>query len=191
MKMPTNECCGGRACRQWVKKAGYDFDEPRPDHVCEECGFGGPYYFYNQAQEYGWGWTPEIQKMVAALYSKHEAEIKRLFQFIVRSVESKVDFQAMVSSFEKGVGGHEKAVEVSRAVLTIVTSAITETDDEKAMEIYKEQVPQVPFSKDAIAELRSRIADEISIWFRARGRLLIGESIESVEAFLKGELGEG
>ena len=44
-------------------------------------------------------------------------------------------------------------------------------------------------SEAAFPQFRKMLENEMDVWFRARGLLLIGEPIENVEAILKEEIG--
>ena len=46
----------------------------------------------------------------------------------------------------------------------------------------------MPIEPAAFPQFRKLLENEIDIWFRARGLLLIGEPIEDVEAILKEEI---
>ena len=186
-----NECCNGCACRNWIEEMGYDPDDSYPEEVCSRCGFEGPYYYFNEAQKYGWGGSPSMREKLAVLRSEKGAEVERLFQYVVRSLVDKVNFKRIVEEFEKKLGSHDKAVEVADSMLTLAASAIEATeDDEQARAFYEEQTEgRLPIEPAAFPQFRRMLEDEMSVWFRARGLLLIGEPIENVEAILKEEIG--
>ena len=185
-----NECCNGCACRKWIEEMGYDPDDSYPEEVCSRCGFEGPYYYFNEAQKFGWGGSPSMREKLAALRSGKEPEVERLFQYVVRSLRAKVNFKGIVEAFEKKLGSHEKAVEVANSMLTLAADAIEATeDDEQARAFYEEQTEgRLPIEAAAFPQFRRMLEDEMSVWFRARGLLLIGEPIEDVEAILKEEI---
>ena len=131
-----------------------------------------------------------MREKLTALRSEKEPEVERLFQYVVRSLKAKVNFKGIVEVFEKKLGSHEKAVEVADSMLTLAASAIEATeDDEQAMAFYEEQTEgRLPIEAAAFPQFRRMLEDEMSVWFRARGLLLIGEPIEDVEAILKEEI---
>ena len=186
-----NECCNGCACRQWIGEMGYDPDDSYPEEVCSRCGFEGPFYYFNEAQKYGWGGSPSMREKLAAFRAEKEPEIERLFQYVVRSLKAKVNFKGIVEEFEKKLGSHNKAVEVANSMLTLAASAIEATeDDEQAKAFYEEQTEgRLPIEPAAFLQFRKLLENEMAVWFRARGLLLIGEPIENVEAILKEEIG--
>ena len=187
-----NECCNGCACRQWIAEMGYDPEESYPDEVCSRCGFEGPYYYFNEAQKYGFGGSPAVRDKLSDLQAEKEPEIERLFQYVVRSLASKVNYKGVVAEFEKKLGSHDKAITLANTMFTLAASAIEATeDDEQAKALYERQTEgRLPIEQTAFPQLRERIEDEMSVWFRARGLLLIGEPIEEVESMLKEEIGE-
>ena len=186
-----NACCNGCACRKWIEEVGYDPDDSYPEEVCSRCGFEGPFYYFYEAQKYGWGGSPSMREKLTVLRSEKGAEVERLFQYVVRSLKSKVNFKGIVEEFEKKLGSHEKAVEVADSMLTLAASAIEATeDDEQARAFYEEQTEgRLPIEPAAFPQFRRMLEDEMSVWFRARGVLLIGEPIEDIEAILKEEIG--
>ena len=186
-----NACCNGCACRKWIEEMGYDPDDPYPEEVCSRCGFEGPYYYFNEAQKYGWGGSPSMREKLAVLRSEKGAEVERLFQYVVRSLKAKVNFKGIVEAFEKKLGSHDKAIEVADSMLTLAASAIEATeDDEQARAFYEEQTEgRLPIELAAFPEFRKLLEDKMAIWFRARGLLLIGEPVEDVEVILKEEVG--
>ena len=186
-----NACCNGCACSQWIEEMGYDPDDSYPEEVCSRCGFEGPFYYFNEAQKYGWGGSPSMREKLAVLRSEKGAEVERLFQYVVRSLVSKVNFKGIVEEFEKKLGSHDKAVEVADSMLTLAASAIEATeDDEQARAFYEEQTEgRLPIEPAAFPQFRKLLEDKMSVWFRARGLLLIGEPIDDVEAILKEEIG--
>ena len=101
-----------------------------------------------------------------------------------------MNFKGIVEEFEKKLGSHEKAVEVANSMLTLAASAIEATeDDEQAMAFYEEQTEgRLPIEPAAFPQFHKLLENEMDIWFRARGLLLIGEPIEDVEAILKEEI---
>ena len=70
--MASSECCNGCACRNWIKSMGYDPDESYPEEVCYKCGVEGPYYLFNQAQEFGWGGSVQMLEEVRQLREEKE-----------------------------------------------------------------------------------------------------------------------
>ena len=132
-----------------------------------------------------------MREKLAVLRSEKEPEIERLFQYVVRSLVAKVNYKGLVEEFEKKLGNHEKAVEVANSMLTLAASAIEATeDDEHARAFYEEQTEgRLPIEPAAFPQFRRMLEDEMSVWFRARGLLLIGEPIDDVEAILKEEIG--
>ena len=186
-----NACCNGCACRKWIEEMGYDPDDSYPEEVCSRCGFEGPYYYFNEAQKYGWGGSPSMREKLAVLRSEKGAEVERLFQYVVRSLVSKVNFKGIVEEFEKKLGSHDKAVEVANSMLTLAASVVEATeDDEQARAFYEEQTEgRLPIEAAAFPQFRRMLEDEMSVWFRARGLLLIGEPIEDVEEILKEGIG--
>lgn len=186
-----NECCNGCACRKWIEEMGYDPDESYPEEACCRCGFEGPFYYFNEAQKYGWGGSPSMREKLAMLRLEKEHEIERLFQYVVRSLADKVNFNGIVGALEKKLGSHDKAVEVAKSMLTLAASVIEATDDdEQAMAFYEEQTyGRLPIESTAFPQFRKLLENDIAVWFRARGLLLIGEPIEKVEAILKEEIG--
>ena len=186
-----NECCNGCACRKWIEEMGYDPDDSYPEEVCSRCGFEGPFYYFNEAQKYGWGGSPSMREKLAVLRTEKGAEVERLFQYVVRSLVAKVNYKGLVEEFEKKLGSQEKAVEVANSMLTLVASAIEATeDDEQAMAFYEEQTEgRLPIESAAFPQFRKLLEDEMSVWFQARGLLLIGEPIEDVEEILKEGIG--
>ena len=181
-----NECCNGCACRKWIEEMGYDPDDSYPEEVCSRCGFEGPFYYFNEAQKYGWGGSPSVREKLAVLRSEKGAEVERLFQYVVRSLVSKVNFMGIVEELEKKLGSHDKAVEVANSMLTLAASAIEATeDDEQAKAFYEEQTEgRLPIEPAVFPQFRKLLEDKMSVWFRARGLLLIGEPIEAVESLL-------
>lgn len=187
-----NECCNGCACRKWIEEMGYDPDDSYPEEVCSRCGFEGPFYYFNEAQKYGWGGSPSMREKLAVLRSEKEPEIERLFQYVVRSLVAKVNYKGLVEEFEKKLGSQEKAVEVANSMLTLAASAIEATeDDEHARAFYEEQTEGrlPPIEPAAFPQFRKLLENEMDVWFRVRGLLLIGEPIDDVEAILKEEIG--
>ena len=186
-----NECCNGCACRKWIEEMGYDPDDSYPEEVCSRCGFEGPFYYFNEAQKYGWGGSPSMREKLAVLRSEKEPEIERLFQYVVRSLVAKVNYKGLVEEFEKKLGSHEKAVEVANSMLTLAASAIEATeDDEHARAFYEEQTEgRLPIEPAVFPQFRRLLENEMNVWFRVRGLLLIGEPIDDVEAILKEEIG--
>lgn len=186
-----NECCNGCACRKWIEEIGYDPDDSYPEEVCSRCGFEGPFYYFNEAQKYGWGGSPSMREKLAVLRSEKEPEIERLFQYVVRSLVAKVNYKGLVEEFEKKLGSQEKAVEVANSMLTLAASAIEATeDDEHARAFYEEQTEgRLPIEPAVFPQFRRLLENEMDVWFRVRGLLLIGEPIDDVEAILKEEIG--
>ena len=186
-----NECCNGCACRKWIEEMGYDPDDSYPEEVCSRCGFEGPFYYFNEAQKYGWGGSPSMREKLAVLRSEKEPEIERLFQYVVRSLVAKVNYKGLVEEFEKKLGSQEKAVEVANSMLTLAASAIEATeDDEQARAFYEEQTEgRLPIEPAVFPQFRRLLENEMDVWFRVRGLLLIGEPIDDVEAILKEEIG--
>ena len=188
-----NECCNGCACRKWIEEMGYDPDDSYPEEVCSRCGFEGPFYYFNEAQKYGWGGSPSMREKLAVLRSEKGAEVERLFQYVVRSLVSKVNFMGIVEELEKKLGSHDKAVEVANSMLTLAASAIEATeDDEQAKAFYEEQTEgRLPIEPAVFPQFRKLLEDKMSVWFRARGLLLIGEPIEAVESLLNEDDADG
>ena len=186
-----NECCNGCACRKWIEEMGCDPDDSYPEEVCSRCGFEGPFYYFNEAQKYGWGGSPSMREKLATFRSENELEIERLFRYVVRSLVAKVNFKGILEEFEKKLGSHDKAVEVADSMLTLAASAIEATeDDEQARAFYEEQTEgRLPIEPAAFPQFRKMLENEMAVWFRARGFLLIGEPIEDIEAILKEEIG--
>ena len=187
------ECCNGCACRQWIEEMGYDPDDSYPEEVCSRCGFEGPFYYFNEAQKYGWGGSPSMREKLAAFRAEKEPEIERLFQYVVRSLKAKVNFKGIGEEFEKKLGSHDKAVEVADSMLTLAASAIEATEyDEQARAFYEEQTEgRLPIEPAAFPEFRKLLEDEMAVWFRARGLLLIGEPVEAVESLFNEDDGDG
>ena len=185
------ECCNGCACRNWILEMGYDPDDSYPEEVCSRCGFEGPFYYFNEAQKYGWGGSPSMREKLAVLRTEKGAEVERLFQYVVRSLVAKVNYKGLVEEFEKKLGSQEKAVEVANSMLTLAASAIEATeDDEHARAFYEEQTEgRLPIEVAAFSQFRKLLENDMDVWFRARGLLLIGEPIEDVEEILKEEIG--
>ena len=185
------ECCNGCACRNWILEMGYDPDDSYPEEVCSRCGFEGPFYYFNEAQKYGWGGSPSMREKLAVLRTEKGAEVERLFQYVVRSLVAKVNYKGLVEEFEKKLGSQEKAVEVANSMLTLVASAIEATeDDEHARAFYEEQTEgRLPIEPAVFPQFRRLLENEMDVWFRVRGLLLIGEPIDDVEAILKEEIG--
>ena len=188
-----NECCNGCACRKWIEEMGCDPDDSYPEEVCSRCGFEGPFYYFNEAQKYGWGGSPSMREKLATFRSENELEIERLFQYVVRSLVAKVNFKGILEEFEKKLGSHDKAVEVADSMLTLAASAIEATeDDEQARAFYEEQTEgRLPIEPAAFPEFRKLLEDEMAVWFRARGLLLIGEPVEAVESLFNEDDGDG
>ena len=111
--MISSECCNGCACHNWIKEMGYDPDDSYPEHVCYKCGAEGPYYLFNQAQEYGWGGGAQTMESLRRLRQEKEPDIERLFQHIVQRLKSKIDYSVIVASFEDSLGSREKAKAVA------------------------------------------------------------------------------
>ena len=63
------ECCNGCACREWIEEMGYDPDDSYPEDVCSRCGFEGPFYYFNEAQKYGWGGSQSMREKLDVLRS--------------------------------------------------------------------------------------------------------------------------
>ena len=79
---------------------GYDPDDSYPDDICYRCGAEGPYYLFNQAQEYGWGGGAQTMECLRQLREEREDVIEHLFQYIVQRLKSKINFSGIVASFE-------------------------------------------------------------------------------------------
>ena len=190
MRNFMSKCCNGYDCREWIEGMGYDPERFLSGRGCSRCGFEGPFYYFNEAQKYGWGGSPSMREKLAALRSEKEPEIERLFQYVVRSLVAKVNFKGIVEEFEKKLGSHEKAVEVANSMLTLAASAIEATeDDEQARVFYEEQTEcRLPIAAAAFPQFRKLLDNEIDVWFCARDLLLIDESIEDVEEILKEEI---
>lgn len=186
-----NECCNGCACRKWIEEMGYDPDDSYPKEVCSRCGFEGPFYYFNEAQKYGWGGSPSMREKLAVLRTEKGAEVERLFQYVVRSLVAKVNYKGLVEEFEKKLGSQEKAVEVANSMLTLAAGAVEATeDDEQARAFYEEQTEgRLPIEPAVFPQFRRLLENEMDVWFRVRGLLLIGEPIDDVEAILKEEIG--
>lgn len=172
--------------REW----GMILNDSYPEEVCSRCGFKRSFYYFNEAQKYGWGGSPSMREKLAALRSEKEPEIERLFQYVVRSLADKVNFKGIVEAFEKKLGSHDKPVEVANSMLTLAASAIEATeDDEQARAFYEEQTEcRLPIAAAAFPQFRRMLENEMDVWFCARDLLLIGESIEDVEGILKEEI---
>lgn len=134
-----------------------------------------------------------MREKLAELRAEKGSEVERLFQYVVRSLVSKVNFKGIVEEFEKKLGSHDKTVEVADSMLTLVASAIEAAeDDEQARAFYEEQTEgRLPIEPAAFPQFRKLLEDKMSVWFRVRGLLLIGEPIDDVEAILKEEIGAG
>ena len=186
-----NECCNGCACRKWIEEMGYDPDDSYPEEVCSRCGFEGPFYYFNEAQKYGWGGSPSMREKLAVLRTEKGAEVERLFQYVVRSLVAKVNYKGLVEEFEKKLGNQEKAVEVANSMLTLAAGAVEATeDDEQARAFYEEQTEgRLPIEPAVFPQFRRLLENEMDVWFRVRGLLLIGEPIDDVEAILMEEIG--
>ena len=132
-----------------------------------------------------------MREKIAVLRSEKESEVERLFQYVVRSLKAKVNFKGIVEAFEKKLGSHDKAVEVANSMLTLAASAIEATeDDEQARAFYEEQTEgRLPIEPAVFPQFRRLLENEMDVWFRVRGLLLIGEQIDDVEAILKEEIG--
>ena len=93
-------------------------------------------------------------------------------------------------NWKRKLGSHDKTVEVAHSMLTLAAGAIEATeDDEQARAFYEEQMEgRLPIEPAAFPQFRKLLENEMDIWFRARGLLLIGEPIEDVEAILKEEI---
>ena len=132
-----------------------------------------------------------MREKLAVLRSEKGAEVERLFQYVVRSLKAKVNFKGIVEAFEKKLGSYDKAVEVADSMLTLAASAVEATeDDEQARAFYEEQTEgRLPIESAAFSQFRRLLENEMDVWFRVRGLLLIGESIDDVEAILKEEIG--
>lgn len=172
--------------REW----GMILNDSYPEEVCSRCGFERPFYYFNEAQKYGSGGSPSMQEKLTAFRAEKEPEIERLFQYVVRSLVDKVNFKGIVEAFEKKLGSHDKPVEVANSMLILAASAIEATeDDEQARAFYEEQTEcRLPIAAAAFPQFRRMLENEMDVWFRARGLLLIGESIEDVEGILKEEI---
>lgn len=93
-------------------------------------------------------------------------------------------------NWKRKLGSHDKTVEVAHSMLTLAAGAIEATeDDEQARAFYEEQMEgRLPIESAAFPQFRKLLENEMDIWSRARGLLLIGEPIEDVEAILKEEI---
>ena len=190
--MISSECCNGCACRNWIKAMGYDPDDSYPEHVCYKCGADGPYYLFNQAQEYGWGGGTQTMESLRRLREEKEQDIERLFQHIVQRLKSKINFSGIVALFEDSLGSSEKAKEVADSMMTLVASALECFEaDEDAKAYYDQDTDgRVPLPVEMFAQFRQLIEDEMAIWFVVRGLLLIGEPVDDVEQILISRLEE-
>lgn len=190
--MLSNECCNGCACHNWIKAMGYDPDDSYPDDVCYKCDAEGPYYLFNQAQEYGWGGGAQTMESLRRLREEKEDVIEHLFQYIVQRLKSKINFSGIVVSFEERLGSNEKAIAVADSMLTLAASGLECYESDEDAKAYYDQATEgkVPLSVEAFSQFRQLIADEMAIWFVVRGLLLIGEPVEEVERILTSKLEE-
>ena len=190
--MISSECCNGCACHNWIKAMGYDPDDSYPEHVCYKCGAEGPYYLFNQAQEYGWGGGAQTMESLRRLRQEKEPDIERLFQHIVQRLKSKIDYSVIVASFEDSLGSREKAKAVADSMITVVASALESFEADEDAKAYYDQATEglVPLPVEMFAQFRQLIEDEMAVWFIVRGFLLIGEPIEDVERTLISKLEE-
>ena len=83
---------------------GYDPDESYPDEVCYKCGVEGPYYLFNQAQEFGWGGGVQMMDEVRRLREEKGKDVERLFQHVVQRLKGKIDFAGIAASLEEQLG---------------------------------------------------------------------------------------
>ena len=171
---------------------GYDPDESYPEEVCYKCGVEGPYYLFNQAQEFGWGGSVQMLEEVRQLREEKEKDVERLFQHIVQCLKSKINFSGIVASFEKRFGSAEKANAVADSMITLAASALESFDSDEAAKGYYDQITEgkIPLSVEMFSQFRRLIEDEMAIWFTVRGLLLIGEPVEKVEQTLTSRLEE-
>ena len=184
--MISNECCNGCACHNWIKAMGYDPEDSYPEQVCYKCGAEGPYYLFNQAQEYGWGGGRQTMERLRRLREEKEEDIERLFQHIVQRLKSKINFSGIVASFEERLGSSEKAIAVADSMLTLVASGLESSESDEDAKAYYDQATEgrIPLPVEAFSQFRQLIADEMEIWFIVRGLLLIGESVDDAEQTL-------
>lgn len=122
--MISNECCNGCVCHNWIKAMGYNPDDSYPEQVYHKCGAEGPYYLFNQAQEYGWGGGAQTMESLCGLREEKEQDIERLFQHIVQRLKSKINFSGIVASFEERLGSSEKAIAVADSMITLSASGL-------------------------------------------------------------------
>ena len=171
---------------------GYDPDDSYPDDVCYKCGAEGPYYLFNQAQEYGWGGGAQTMESLRQLREEKEDVIEHLFQYIVQRLKSKINFLGIVASFEERLGSNEKAIAVADSMLTLAASGLECYESDEDAKAYYDQATEgkVPLSVETFSQFRQLIADEMAIWFVVRGLLLIGEPVEEVERILTSKLEE-
>lgn len=190
--MISNVCCNRCACRNWIKLMGYDPDDSYPDDVCYKCGVEGPYYFFNQAQEYGWGGSAQMKERLCRLREEKEDIIERLFQYIVQRLKSKINFSGIVASFEERMRSREKANAVADSMMTFVALGLESFSSDEGAKTYYDQAMEgkVSLPVEAFSYFRQLIADELSIWFMARGLFLIGEPVADVECILTSKLEE-
>ncbi len=190
--MISNECCNGCACHNWIKAMGYDPDDSYPQAVCYKCGGEGPYYLFNQAQEYGWGGGAQTMERLRRLREEKEDVIEHLFQYIVQRLKSKINFSGIVASFEERLGSSEKANAVADSMVTLVASGLECFESDEDAKAYYDQATEgkIPLPVEAFSQFRHLIEDEMAIWFIARGLLLIGEPVEDVEQTLLSKLDE-
>lgn len=190
--MISNECCNGFACHNWIESMGYDPDESYPDEVCYKCGVEGPYYLFNQAQEYGWGGGAQTMESLRRLREEKEQDIERLFQHIVQRLKSRINYSGIVASFEERLGSSETAIAVADSMVTLVASALESFESDDQAKAYYDQATEgkVPLTVEAFSQFRQLIEDEMGIWFIVRGLLLIGESVDDVEQTLISRLEE-
>ena len=190
--MASTECCKGCACRNWIKLMGYDPDESYPDEVCYKCGVEGPYYLFNQAQEFGWGGGVQMMDEVRRLREEKVKDVERLFQHVVQRLKGKIDFAGIAASLEEQLGSVEKANAVADSMITLAASGLEGFDSDEAAKAYYDRITEgkFPLPVEVFSHFRQLIEDEMSIWFAARGLLLIGEPVRNVEKTLISRLEE-
>ena len=190
--MISNECCKSCACHNWIKEMGYDPEDSYPDQVCYKCGAEGPFYLFNQAQEYGWGGGTQMRERLRQLREEKGQDIERLFQYIVQRLKAKINFPGIVTLFEERLGSSEKANTVADSMVTLVASELESFESDEDAKAYYDQATEgkIPLPLEAFSQFRHLIEDEMAIWFIARGLLLIGEPVEDVEQILISRLDE-
>lgn len=171
---------------------GYDPDESYPEEVCYKCGVEGPYYLFNQAQEFGWGGGVQMMDEVRRLREEKGKDVERLFQHVVQRLKGKIDFAGIAAPLEEQLGSVEKANAVADSMITLAASGLEGFDSDEAAKAYYDQITEgrFPLPVEVFSHFRQLIEDEMSIWFAVRGLLLIGEPVRNVEKTLISRLEE-